>query len=429
MKPPPRREGRRGARSPDTPHPGPEELRSFALGRSLPEDTARVGLHLARCSGCRRRLAESGIGATGAGRPGPFDQAFRRASETARRAAIGLEESRRASDGSLAHLRNLTPEERSRAIRSTPRLRSFAFARHLLDTCRATWSDDPYAAEELAAMAVLVGDHLPHREYGRRPLGDLRAEAWALVANCRRIRSDLRSVPTAFERAEELLGRGTGDPREEAELRALQVSFLRDLGHPGRALETIDHTIDLSRRVGSEKDRLRYLVSKAIVLHDLGRTGDAVHLLLEHRGLAGRSHDPKLALLMQLNLALFFNELGDSGRAVRLLRRAGTPIGRHGAHTERTRLRWIMGLILRNLGRFSEAEAALQDARSAFHTARIPADTALVDLDLAHLHLETGDRREALRLAAAAFPVFAVRGMEPPTRTALELFRKAGGLG
>lgn len=412
-------------------HPDDLALEAFAQGRSTPADSVRLGLHLAGCGHCQGRLASLGredADPATPGTPSRYAAAIRRGMASARHAARSLEGEERAGASLVERLLRLTPAERARALRSSPRLRSYGFARHLLSRARSAWVDRPYAAEGLSRLAAQVADHLPSRKYGRRPLHDLRAEAWASVGNALRIQSSLARVPEAFARARNHLRQGTLDPRERADLTILQSTYLRDQGRLAAAADALDEAIALTRRGGPPGELARFMISKSILRQKQGHTDDALGILIESIALADLSEDRRLPVIARHNLAYLLGELGELPRALAVLEDVGTAVERRGGQTDRARLRWTTGRILHKLGKLPEARSELETARAAFQTAHIPADVGLLDLDLAELHLDLGNHRKARNLAAEALPIFAMRGIESHTLTALELLKQADGL-
>ena len=61
----------------------------------------------------------------------------------------------------------------------------------------------------LSKAACLAADSLDFRRYGRKVVADLRARAWAELANAYRICDDLELAGPAYARARELVHAGT----------------------------------------------------------------------------------------------------------------------------------------------------------------------------------------------------------------------------
>jgi tetratricopeptide (TPR) repeat protein len=93
------------------------------------------------------------------------------------------------------------------------------------------------------------------------------------------------------------------------------------------------------------------------------------------------------------------------------------------------RLRWLEGRVAAGLGRAEEALAALEEARRAFATHGLSYDLALVNLDLALLHLERGRSAEVRELARQMLEIFPSQGVYRETLAALRLFHAATASG
>jgi tetratricopeptide (TPR) repeat protein len=108
----------------------------------------------------------------------------------------------------------------------------------------------------------------------------------------------------------------------------------------------------------------------------------------------------------QHNLVGFLNESGDHDEALETLRKTRRLYQDLGEPSHRARLSWLEGRITRDLGRWEEAEAALQEARAFFVQHGIRLDAARVLLDLATVYDQRGETAELKRLAAEMVPIF-----------------------
>ena len=267
---------------------------------------------------------------------------------------------------------------------------------------------------------------LSTRRYGAAVLTDLQAEAWALIGNARRIRSDIPGATEALQRAEAMRREGTGDLMEEALLASLRATLLRSTGHPGEALDLVDHAVELYRRLGDRHLEGRTLIGKALVLRDTEALDEAIRTLDRAARLVDRSRDPRLVSTLHQNRTVFVG-LAETGAGIeRALRALDHEPGQ--GRLDGLRRTWSKALLLRRLERFDATERTLLSARRGFTEAGIPVDVALLDLDLAELHLDTGRTAEARARSGSALAALASRGLERQTLRAIELFRTAGGI-
>jgi len=412
-------------------HPDGLSLARLAAGElSGPALTALLA-HLAECAPCGARFGSATLSRAaappGGGVPaGSYGEALRRAAARVRGTARHVRLERSAAESGIACLLNSPEPQRPSLVRSSPALRTHALAGALLTASRRSWCDDPQAGEELARLALVVAEHLSSRLYGRVALEDLRATAWAYVANTRRIRSDYAGAGEAFDEGEEHLRVGTGDPAERAIFAGLRSTWLRDQGELDLARERLDHAVSLHRHTGSRHQEARSLISLSILERQAGNPELALGLLDRAAQYLEPWREPRLATAVTKNRALTSADLGGRTTVTRAL--ADLDPKRELAYLDRLRTLWARGVLLVKLELFEKAGEAFKSARHGFVQARIPGDVALLDLDLGRLYLATGRRDEARARAAAAFPTFAARGLQRDLLRALDLFRQAGGM-
>ncbi len=407
-------------------HPNPGALVAFARGELPPEVTVQLSLHVAACAVCRTHVDRSDAATSPANRP--FGTAFERAATTARRSARRLAREERSPPDALSSLLGLSRKAQDEAIRSTAGLRTLRFTRQLLDTCRKTWSYDPRQAERMARLALIVTGHLSSRHHGRRPLADLRAEAWGSVGNCLRIRSELREASRALDRASDLLAEGTRALEETTPLASVRSSLLRDLGDSTGALSTLDEALHGARLLGDRHLEGRLLLGRAIVHTSNERSDAAIPLLERARELIDRQREDHLASAVEQNLALALDRVNEPARALDALARAEALFPRRRMPFERLRCAWARARILASHGRQDRAADLLALVSRRFAAAGLPYDAALADLDRAEIALALGEPEHCRALTAGALAVCARRQAEQGTQRALALFRLAGGM-
>jgi len=117
-----------------------------------------------------------------------------------------------------AKLKDAPQGEQRKKIQETVSLHTLRFFEALLDDAMELSLSDPHAAEQVALRACDLAGILPPRRYPETLKNDLRAEALIFVANCRRLIADWAGSQAAIVEARELLRRGAGDPRREAQL-------------------------------------------------------------------------------------------------------------------------------------------------------------------------------------------------------------------
>jgi len=310
-------------------------------------------------------------------------------------------------------------------VENLSRFQTFALSEHLLDRCRTVWSESPARAEELAELALVVIYQLDPQLHGAALLNDFKAETWSCIANCRRIRSDLRSVSEAFDIAEEFHALGSGDPIEEANLLDLKASFLRDQRRFDEAIRAIDRVI-LTYESVSDRHRIgRALLKRATIFRELGQLTEAVSDLERASPMIdGRNH-PSLVFYLRSNLALYLAEAGRHEEARNLLPVVRELAARLGTRLDRLHFLWTEGLVCWRLGQKELAEATLRQAAEGFIDEGVDYDAALATLDLATLYLEGQRPSEAKELARSMLPIFVSKNVHREALAALVVIQRA----
>lgn len=413
-----------------------DTLRRFAAQKLSRQKMFEAGWHLFLCGECRAKLSEVGPEAEtmyrrmfGSSRFTYPEEAYgdvtRAVAEKLRRTGVEIERERASAVTLWDELAEHPPSRRLLMVENSSRFQTFGLAELLLLESRGGWNESPARSEELAELALTVIHRLERRLHGPALVNDLKAEAWSYIANCRRIRSDLRSVSEAFDIAEDFRNRGTGDLTEEAEILQLKASFFRDQRRFQDALHAIDRAIEIFREAGDHHAEGRALIKKATVLQQAGDVGAALPLLERAASLIDPGREPRLLLMVKQNLAIFLHEAGQAMEARKVLPEARKLAIEVGGGLDRLRILAIEGMINRELGQLGLAEAALRRAMAGFLEARIGYDAALIALELAALYLEADRHSEARELAVEMVPIFATRDFHREAVAALAVVQKA----
>lgn len=209
-------------------HPSEEALEDLLL--SLDSERGTVLDHLLSCPYCRSKLyflprperppleGEIRFGVPsydrGLAETGRAVESFERA----------LKEERRAAPGLYVELTE-APTERRESLAVDPRFQTWGVAELLVERSLEVSPKDPTHGEKLGLLALALMNHLDASRYGTERIEDLRAQAWAHVANACRLRSDLLGSEEAFGHATSHLEKGTGDSLERAVLLDLEASL------------------------------------------------------------------------------------------------------------------------------------------------------------------------------------------------------------
>lgn len=122
--------------------------------------------------------------------------------------------------------------------------------------------------------------------------------------------------------------------------------------------------------------------------------------------LIDRREDPLLFLTAHHNLAICYVDLGRPEEALALFCDARDLYRSHSDSLILLRATWQEGKLLREIGHFHNAEAALLRARQGFMEAGLAYEAAMVSLDLAEVYRKAGLTDKLRRTIAEALPIF-----------------------
>lgn len=175
-----------------------------------------------------------------------------------------------------ADLRELSPVEQIRKIRSVAALRSLPVFEAILSEASTVGRSDPFLGESTAGVALAVVDHLPESQCPQALKNDLRGKALTAVGNCRRIAADWRGSAEALAAARRHLAQGTGDAGLEARLLSIQASLYTDTGNFEKALSCASRAVEIYRDLKDCQGVAHNLVLEAGCLLAAGRPREAI---------------------------------------------------------------------------------------------------------------------------------------------------------
>lgn len=412
-------------------HPKREVLRRLLRG-TIPHEEARVAIrHLLQgCVACASEIERLKLPSS----PANYDEAFSRVHD--RIASGGLEALRRNClhpSPSAAHLyAELLSHQAVEGlvqVHSTRRYASLALCELLLRTSRELGIDDPARARTAADLAVQVAEQLDLDLYGAPVVQDVRAMAWAYLAESRRVQAEVQLAESSMKKAERLLEEGSGDPLARAELLTLKASLAGYCGRFDEAIRILNRASSIYRRLDERHLFGRTLLKKGTLLGNSGQAGQlatALRLIRRSIDLIDPAREPRLIVCATHNLIWFLNESGFTGEADACLDGARRLYEKAGDRRHLSRLRWLEGKLT---SQPREAEGALVSARDGLAREGLVYEAALAAMDLAVLYVQ--ERREAdmRRQADLLFPLFRSDEMYRETATALQSFQQQAGPG
>ncbi|HEY2739777.1 MAG TPA: hypothetical protein VGK45_15320 [Thermoanaerobaculia bacterium] len=313
-------------------------------------------------------------------------------------------------------------------VTDSPRFRTWGFCELLLDACREWGFQDPPRALQMARLGVEAADRLDRERYGEARVNDLRARAWAILANAERILTDFRAAEKSFDRAERLLQEGTGEPLDDAFHLLLKASLF---GHQQRFAEAfglLDRVERIAQRCEDRHLRGKALIARGFLAGMAQEPEQSLQHLREGLQSVDPEREPRLMVAACHNLVLGLTESGHVREAADLLEHSRPLYQSLGDRMNLIRLTWLEGKIALGCEDLDRAEALLLEARSLLAERGLGYDTALLGLDLARLYARQGRGAEMRRLAEEMLPIFKSRAIRREAVSALIVFQNAAAL-
>lgn len=435
-------------------HASREIARRFLRGESPREEAREVVRHLvAGCTECRRTVGAD-WGRQAPTVPNPPDEAarpahprrlaanvlafserpagpadyqpiFERVAKTLAAREREFAAERREVPELKQRLAAMSPTERREAMRSDAAFHRWALVEALIDDSREAGVSDAAHALELAEVALTGSAALDEARYSAAALADLAARAWAQRGNALRILGRFADAARSFERADELLSRGSGDPAERCRVLMMSATLLGAQKRYDAANARIDRALRLARRAGERHLEGSALVRKARIAHRREDTEAALDLMRRGLALIDHEEDPRLLLVAQHNLLVL---MVDTGRYREALDRMDeTRVLHHqlGGRLDYLRFRWIEGRTYAGLGWLRQASAHYEEARRGFIAEGLAYDVALVSLDLAAIYAQESRDAEVRALAEEMLPIFRSAEAHQEALAALLVFHDA----
>jgi tetratricopeptide (TPR) repeat protein len=421
-----RQEGPASPEKPEESHPSRAVLRLLVQGSASEGEVRDAVRHLLQgCQSCSREVER--IRQTEDLAPASYDGAIQRlrmkitdGGLEARREPAALSSPRALYAELLAH----EAVEGLAQIHSTRRYASLALCELLLQKSRDLGISDPARAQKAAEIAVRVAEQLDMELYGAPVVQDLRAVAWAYLAESRRVQAEVGLAESSMEKAERLLEEGSGDPLTRAELLTLKASLAGYCGRFAESLGLLNRVAAVYRHLGERHLLGRTLLKKGTILGNAGQHAAALRLIRRSIDLIDPTREPRLIVCATHNLIWFLHESGQEGEVTACLDGARRLYEKAGDRRHLNRLRWLEGK-LSAVPR--EAEGALLAAREGLAREGLAYEAALAAMDLAVLYVQEKREADMRRMADQIYPLFHSDDMYRETTTALLSFQQPAG--
>lgn len=411
-------------------HPNDDSLGKLVAragtGRGL-----RVLEHLVGCDRCRERLSDllewtsPQAAATLPWSPKTYTAMLDRLVQTSATLGAPLTREQVEAPVLLAELL-LHPSKRRRLLlRNSRRFRSWSLAELLLDRSREEAFEDPAQAESLAHLGLEVVGYLESSGHPAPLVADLEARGLGFLANALRMRSDHKGAEEALSRAGEVLGSGTGDPYELAQLLDLEASLRRDQRRFDDALALLAKATQKYKSIGENLRAARAEIKRGLTSRDAGDLEAATSIFRNLSTSLDPREAPRLLLCARHNLGLCATDLDRHMEARKVFRDTQDLYDRFPDPWTQRRRAWLEGRILHGLGQLDAAEVRLVVAQRGFVEQEIAYDAALVSLDLAAVYADQKRTADLRRLAGEMLPIFRAQDIHREALAALSYFRWA----
>lgn len=344
--------------------------------------------------------------------------------EVLREREQALAAERKAAPARLAELAPQDHAHRLLLVRNSARFATWGVAEQLIDESYRHRFHDTKRSLEFAELGVEAADRLDPEVYGSGPVHDIRARSWAVKGNALRLTADLRGASRCLNLSMKLLELGSGDPLEEARVCELFAVVRSNQRRIDQAVRYQERAMRLYRHAGHQ-DRLgKAMVDLASYNALAGDRQQAIELVQEALDLIDVERDPHTALAARHNLAVFLQECGRRREALSMLAAARVLCEQLGDRSHVLRLRWLEGKLASEVGETELAQDAYEEVYEGF-VEYAPIDAALVALDLALLHLESGRVAEVPAIVIAVESVFRTQGVDREALAAWIVLREA----
>jgi tetratricopeptide (TPR) repeat protein len=268
-------------------------------------------------------------------------------------------------------------------------------------------------------------DRLEEKSYPQGLTFDLRARAWANLANALRLNEDLDAAQKAMKTASQLRTEGTGDPLLQARLADLAASLQFTMRRFPEALQMLDVALEIHRRHSGPHEIGRILILKGLFIGASGDAATGLQLLAQSLKLIDRERDPRLTFQALHNILFLRTELGEFEAAARQLRQMQPLYERHASPVLRLKLLNLEGEIAAGLGDLDVAEAKLRRAKAAYDQEEMGYLASLTSLNLAVVLLRQGKTAEVKDLVLQTVAVFQGLRIEREAAAAVQVLREA----
>ena len=293
----------------------------------------------------------------------------------------------------------------------------------LLNQAEQEFTRNPEEAKSLAHVAHKVVHHSP----AESSAVETEALVYAYLGNAYRAAGDLRQADGYFTNARKFVRHNiVTEPGALARIDELEGSLRKDQRRFGEAEEMLSRALFLFGMSGGRPGEMgRVLVTLANVYYVQGKTVTAIEMTRYALQLLSPNSHARLYTMARYNLALQLTENGQHEEAAGILESDAGLFAQMREPWAQLRLLYIRGKIAAVRGDLPGARSLFEEARSGFIREGIAFDAAVVSVELALIHLRTGDLPAVRELAEEIVGIFQAQDVHREVMAALLLFQQA----
>lgn len=283
---------------------------------------------------------------------------------------------------------------------------------------------DPVKALQAGEAAVLSARAIRLSSVGTSRSAELRAEAWASVANARRALQDFGRAELAWHRVERLLLFAKPNPGLLARVAWLRGSLRRDQRHIEEAAVDIASAVAHAKRALDPHAEGVYRLAWSSLLRYQSQPHTALRQVLEAQRLLDPNREPQHLFGALHQEVVILADLGMTAHALLISKQIEPLYLKFTGPVFHLRGLWVKGQLHARVGEQATAAAHFEHIRGAFLDRGLLYDAALVSLDLALAYAELGERQRVWRLAHQMYEVFLAQQIPRETSAVLILFAR-----
>lgn len=397
-----------------------------------PADRVEEDLHLRDCGLCSQTLGSLKLSVDLLKDPSVWDtrpidsapsaetMAFLRGTA----AAIAAEDE--AAERHVALLLTGPREAWAPRLEAHPEWRTAGLVRKLVGATDRFNFSTPLDAVEVTRIAVSVASTLPPATAGRQRL---LADVWREHAYALNYTSAHREALEAVQQAESAL-EADGTDYDRARMLLMRAMVLRMMDRSAEAASLAGEAADVFQRYGDEHKYLTARLSEAAFLAD-SRSHQQSLEALEKLASYESSMDPLTFGILLHNRAIAHREVGDFARSEVCFVQAVRVLEQIGATALISRAHWHLARLLMRKTEYQRALPLLDRLRHEFREMGMPHEVAYVSVDMAECLLLLERSSEVVDLCRSAMSFFESAGLSSGkgALTALAYLRESAAAG